>query len=74
LPFYVLVTASEALGQLPVIKQFPAALRRLLVLLIFAAAILALSAFAPTRPFAILMADRVLDDGSLALTKKGTES
>ncbi|MFZ1470388.1 MAG: AI-2E family transporter [Paracoccaceae bacterium] len=40
---YVLVKASEALGRLPVIGRFPAALRRLLVLLIFAAAVLTLA-------------------------------
>lgn len=40
---YVLVTASEALGRVPVIRRCPAALRRLLVLLAFAAAIFVLS-------------------------------
>ena len=33
-----------------------------------------LSAFAPTRPFAILMADRVLGDRPLALDEKGRET
>ncbi|MDN5786591.1 AI-2E family transporter, partial [Pseudorhodobacter sp.] len=40
---YVLVNASEALGRLPVIRRFPKSLRRILVLLIFAAAVLALT-------------------------------
>jgi len=40
---YVLVNASEALGRLPLIKVFPAALRRVLVLMIFAAAVFALA-------------------------------
>lgn len=36
---YVLVSASEALGNLPVIGRFPAALRRAMVLLAFTAAV-----------------------------------
>ena len=40
---YVLVKASEALEKLPIIGRFPAALRRALVLLFFAVAVLALT-------------------------------
>ena len=38
---YVLVDASEALGRLPLIGRLPAALRRLLVLILFAVVVLA---------------------------------
>lgn len=40
---YILTSASEALGRLPMLGRLPLGLRRLLVLLAFAAAILALS-------------------------------
>ncbi|PRY92885.1 putative PurR-regulated permease PerM [Hasllibacter halocynthiae] len=40
---YVLVSASDALGRLPVVGRLPTAIRRFLVLLGFAAAVIALS-------------------------------